>query len=273
MWHEHYIQHYQNIMGEYRDVIKAQFFGHVHSLEFRLPPAELSPSPNLMPPLFTTGALSPKYGNNPSFTVWEYDADTYELQDYSVYSTDWSVAEPSFEWTLLFQASSAYGLTSLSTAELIKMQSRMAADASSSSLADYYWNMKARSFNLPPCDDAACRARILCSLTWWPTPTAFTDCTQATIIRLSGVLAGSLSALPLAHILVGMLALFTAYIVMWTIAWAVRRKRRIGHASSSVAVQSECPQKQRKAKRHWVLPTTLRKGVFVERNAEARQAL
>jgi sphingomyelin phosphodiesterase acid-like 3 len=37
MWNETYIKTYKKIVSQYTDIVKAQFFGHVHSIEFRLP--------------------------------------------------------------------------------------------------------------------------------------------------------------------------------------------------------------------------------------------
>lgn len=52
----------------------AETFGHVHGFETR--PLELS---DVMVPLHTISAISPKYGNRPTFAVWEYDKITFEF--------------------------------------------------------------------------------------------------------------------------------------------------------------------------------------------------
>lgn len=107
-WHVHYIESYKQIVASYTDVIKAQLFGHVHSVEFRIPvasadAADYNPSAQLVP-LFVSGSISPLFGNNPSFMVWEFNNDTYELLDFTVYASNISEADQSLDWKPLFRA-------------------------------------------------------------------------------------------------------------------------------------------------------------------------
>lgn len=102
-----------DILASHASVVKAQLFGHIHSVEFRLSPwneqqRQLSltrhrwnPSVEL-PPLFTSAAISPLFGNNPAFMMWDIHPTTYELMDFAVYSAD--LAKPAVEWNLLFRA-------------------------------------------------------------------------------------------------------------------------------------------------------------------------
>nr|CCA18197.1 inositol3 putative [Albugo laibachii Nc14] len=61
------------IITPYAHIIMAETFGHVHGFETR--PLELS---DVMVPLHTISAISPKYGNRPTFAVWEYDKITFD---------------------------------------------------------------------------------------------------------------------------------------------------------------------------------------------------
>ncbi|CAI5730962.1 unnamed protein product [Hyaloperonospora brassicae] len=178
-WHTHYIVKYKSIVGKYADVIKAQFFGHVHSIEFRAPVMSLDGAGAendafQLLPLYISGSISPLFGNNPSFMVWEYDTDTHEVCDYAVYGSDISDSQPQLNWKLLFKASDAYGLKSLSLTEISAFVRR--AEQNASLVEDYYWNMKARSPNAGACKDAVCRAKTLCSLKWWTTRGEYLAC-------------------------------------------------------------------------------------------------
>ncbi|KAJ0400316.1 hypothetical protein P43SY_002064 [Pythium insidiosum] len=181
-WHVHYIEKYRGIVSHYSDVIKAQVFGHVHSIEFRIPVDTTGQSSEdamaMQSPVLVSGSISPLFGNNPSFMVWDMDADTYEVLDYTVYGTNISetAGEP-LAWRPLFQASSAYGLESLSSSALKDLYARMEQDPSL--LEDYYWNMKAQSHRLPPCTTAECRARILCTMKWWTTKGEYLACVSS----------------------------------------------------------------------------------------------
>jgi sphingomyelin phosphodiesterase acid-like 3 len=114
-WHVHYIDRYKTVVGKYPGVVKAQFFGHVHSIEFRVPvPGLEAPGgynnnageedPEQLIPLFVTGSISPLFGNNPSFIVWDFDAETYDVLDFTVYGSDIADSAPQLAWRQLFKA-------------------------------------------------------------------------------------------------------------------------------------------------------------------------
>jgi len=109
-WNLQYVVKYKALVQEYSDIIKAQLFGHVHSMEFRYNlffylylnslfsnlhayrvPMHYENADGV--PIFSSGAISPLFGNNPSFTIWEYDQTTFELQDFTVYATNLSQSE------------------------------------------------------------------------------------------------------------------------------------------------------------------------------------
>ncbi|ETL81107.1 hypothetical protein, variant [Phytophthora nicotianae] len=187
-WHPKYIFKYKNIVGKYADVIKAQFFGHVHSVEFRVPVASLDGPTGeddafQLPPMYITGSISPLFGNNPSFMVWDYDIETYEVLDYAVYASNIAEIEPQLDWKLLFKASEAYSLKSLSLPELSSFVHRVEQNASL--VEDYYWNMKARSPNARPCKDAVCHAKTLCTLKWWTTKDQYLACVDTAQTMMS----------------------------------------------------------------------------------------
>jgi sphingomyelin phosphodiesterase acid-like 3 len=108
MWEASYISTYKQIVGKYASVVKAQLFGHVHSIEFRVPLNEEQDRAAgfELVPLFTTAAISPIYDNNPAFMTWDYHPTTYELLDYAVYGTNISDGSANdLSWKLLFKAS------------------------------------------------------------------------------------------------------------------------------------------------------------------------
>lgn len=109
-WHENYIDKYKAVVGKYPGVVKAQFFGHVHSIEFRVPVPTLDEDGMSdgfhLTPMFVTGSISPLFGNNPSFMVWDFDAETYDVLDFTVYGSDIADYEPKLAWRELFKATS-----------------------------------------------------------------------------------------------------------------------------------------------------------------------
>lgn len=192
-WHTKYIVKYKNIVGKYADVIKAQFFGHVHSIEFRLPlPSGLSAQfqqdgvtvdddygdSSELVPLFMAAAISPIFLNNPAFMVWDFDATTYEIIDFTIHGGNISSTTEDVDWKPLFKASMEYGVSSLSTSEITRFVERAAADAEL--LEQYYFNSKAQSRLQSSCLDATCQSEWLCSLYWWSTAADYKACVTST---------------------------------------------------------------------------------------------
>ena len=80
LWTEAHQQAFYAVVEEYNDVIVAQLFGHLHTNEFRLPlrGARMSSA------ILLHSAVTPVYGNNPTFSVVEYDNVTGALLDQQV---------------------------------------------------------------------------------------------------------------------------------------------------------------------------------------------
>lgn len=114
-WFPNYIETYKRIIGRYADVVKAQLFGHVQSVEVRVPllkPSSAAPTTTStadetyqLVPLFLSGSISPYFHNNPSFIVWDYDATTYEVVDFTVYGTNITERDQKLDWQPLFKGS------------------------------------------------------------------------------------------------------------------------------------------------------------------------
>ncbi|KAH9073158.1 hypothetical protein Ae201684P_014975 [Aphanomyces euteiches] len=126
-------------------------------------------------PLFASGAISPFFGNNPSFTIWEYDADTYDLTDFSVFATNFSVAGSDvLDWKKIFTATTLYNLSSISSKSLRELTQRMKAD--DTLLHEYYRHSKADTRRLTPCDTTDCLDRVLCAQTWFESEEEYQQC-------------------------------------------------------------------------------------------------
>jgi sphingomyelin phosphodiesterase acid-like 3 len=179
MWEAGYITMYKQIVSQFADIIKAQFFAHVHSIEFRVPldseqQAQEKADGTELVPLFMSAAISPIYDNNPAFMIWDFDPSTYEVLDFTVYVTNLSSNSQEFNWQPLFKASTELGVDSLRTSELNAFVDR--ATANSTLLQQYYYNSKAQSYLQSACDDAACQAKWLCTMLWFSTSEDFQAC-------------------------------------------------------------------------------------------------
>ncbi|ETL81109.1 hypothetical protein L917_18497 [Phytophthora nicotianae] len=160
---------------------RSQFFAHVHSIEFRIPLTseqlvqEETEGTELVP-LFMSAAISPIYNNNPEFMIWDFDANSYEVLDFTVYGTNISSDSQEVDWKPLFKASTAYGVNSLRTTELNALVSRLASD--SALLEQYYYNSKVQSYLQSPCVDVACQSKWLCTTQWYTTSEDFEACVK-----------------------------------------------------------------------------------------------
>ncbi|KAG7376393.1 Peptidyl-tRNA hydrolase protein 2, mitochondrial [Phytophthora pseudosyringae] len=179
MWGAEYIVTYKSIVSQFADIVKAQFFAHVHSIEFRIPlvseqQAQEEAEGVELVPLFMSAAISPIYDNNPAFMVWDFDASTYEVLDFTVYGTNISSDSQELDWRLLFKASTEYGVSSLRTSELNAFVDRAASDAAL--LERYYYNSKAQSYLQSSCADVSCQSKWLCTTQWYTTSEDFEAC-------------------------------------------------------------------------------------------------
>lgn len=80
-WKEKYTAIYNTLLQNYKDTIIAVLSGHIHLDSLGVVsfshPAEI---------IFSyTPAISPIYGNNPSFKIYEYDSNSFKLLDYDTY--------------------------------------------------------------------------------------------------------------------------------------------------------------------------------------------
>uniref|UniRef100_K3WU47 Calcineurin-like phosphoesterase domain-containing protein n=1 Tax=Globisporangium ultimum (strain ATCC 200006 / CBS 805.95 / DAOM BR144) TaxID=431595 RepID=K3WU47_GLOUD len=154
-WQVSYIDTYKSIAGQFADVIKAQFFGHVQSIE------QHKRSPRSAAPL---GLHLSLLQEQPSFTVWDYDVETYDILDFTVYGTNISEEDQELNWKPIFKGREAYTLSSLSTDGLVDFYNRIKGDPTL--LDEYYWNSWAKSTRQKLCESDACRAEALCSMKW-----------------------------------------------------------------------------------------------------------
>ncbi|KAL7549140.1 hypothetical protein ACHAWF_012409 [Thalassiosira exigua] len=124
LWKESYVKSYYEIVGEFDDIIIGQLFGHLHSDEFRVGPAEqvnstdtISMIPPLNTPLLLGPSVTPLHGNDPSIRVVEYgrrggsetQGGAYRLLDYE--SHRYTISGYS-RWSKLYTFSEAYSSAS-----------------------------------------------------------------------------------------------------------------------------------------------------------------
>ena len=118
-WQALYSEQYFAVVRNFSDVVVAQLFGHLHADQFRCMHINDSAPILLMP------AVTPIYGNNPSFRIVEYDDATFRPTDMCTYVLDDSTSE----WRFEYCTRQRFGLNDLSNSALLSIAVQMAANA------------------------------------------------------------------------------------------------------------------------------------------------
>lgn len=86
-------KHYSVLITRYSNIIRGQFFGHLHTDELRIS-KDQSGTPNGLQ--FISPSLDPLNYHNPSFRIYQSDFLSKSVKTYTQYRMDLSAANPSF---------------------------------------------------------------------------------------------------------------------------------------------------------------------------------
>ncbi len=115
-WQPELTSRFVQLIRRYRATIRAVFAGHTHMDDFRV--IRLDSEPALLCKI--APAISPIFGNNPGYQVYQYDRGTGILRDYQTYNLtnladSGSAAAPAIgRWALEYDFREAYGYPELS---------------------------------------------------------------------------------------------------------------------------------------------------------------
>ncbi|XP_037583051.1 acid sphingomyelinase-like phosphodiesterase 3b [Dermacentor silvarum] len=165
---------YQDLIGDYKDVVTGQFFGHQHANVFILLSDKAGTPVNsaqLTGSVTPCGSGHPVYKSiavpvNPSLRLYSYRRSSGELLDYSVYYLDLQNANraASFQrlpkWERLYSARKDLGVPDLSTASMAELAQRISR---SPDLLSRYISYSSSLKDVGLCD-GACRRTMLCAI-------------------------------------------------------------------------------------------------------------
>ena len=109
---------FKSIMERFQHVVRSQYYGHTHDEFWHINTGFKDKVPNSI--VFGTSSLGAREGKNPSFRIFEHDADTMlpvEIHRYTMNLTK-SNLDKVPHWTLQYSATQEYGLKNLSPASL-----------------------------------------------------------------------------------------------------------------------------------------------------------
>jgi sphingomyelin phosphodiesterase acid-like 3 len=135
-WQTRYFAQFLELMQSYGNIVQIALAGHTHMDDFRV----LGPAGGASPVAFRiTPAISPIFGNNPAFSVLQYNLNTGDVSDIATYYLDLAKGGADPKWSLEYRFSSAYGYSPFSAEKLQSLATRIHSDPTVRHLfAGYY---------------------------------------------------------------------------------------------------------------------------------------
>ena len=126
-WQTKFFTQFIDLMKTYGGIVQIALAGHTHMDDFRV----LSPGGSASPVAFRiTPAISPIFGNNPGFSVLEYQAGTGEVSDIATYYLNLAGGRSDPQWALEYRFSTAYGYNGFSAENLQSLAAAIHSDPS-----------------------------------------------------------------------------------------------------------------------------------------------
>lgn len=196
-WEQIYIDQYLDIASKYSSVVASHLFGHIHSSAVRaLPQIKESATTGSTPwqaPLFTLGAVSPVYNNNPSFRVVSYRAnDDARIQDFAQYTFDITTANSTHppKWHPLFKSfKNQFELKSLNNKDVASVSKRLLVDNTLWKNYLTFWDAGYFPVGVSTsidasgsCENQTCRQAQSCGIISW-SENAYQSCMNTTLVN------------------------------------------------------------------------------------------
>jgi sphingomyelin phosphodiesterase acid-like 3 len=135
-WQDRYFTRFGVLMQSYGEIVEIAFAGHTHMDDFRV----LGSASGGVPIAFRiTPAVTPIFGNNPAFSVFDYNLSTCAVSDIATYFLDLAKGGDNPQWALEYRFSKAYGYSAYTAANLEALIDAIQADPNiRQAFAGYY---------------------------------------------------------------------------------------------------------------------------------------
>ncbi len=126
LWKDEFSTRYMSLIDEYRDILHVSFTGHTHMDDYRID--RINGEPILLHKI--APAVSPIFGNNPAFQVFQLDDKTSVISNWQVHYLDLAAVKQSGHetWKLEYDAHDAYGLKQVTAASVARLFTKMRLD-------------------------------------------------------------------------------------------------------------------------------------------------
>lgn len=136
MWADEFSLAYRKLIADYQDVVRISFNGHVHMDDFRMDRIddEHVVLHKIVP------AVSPVFGNNPAFQVFQLDDSSCEITNWQTQFLDLSDSTRNqvlSSWKLEYDARTAYGIDVVTAATIRRLIAGMVDDPEGSHAQAY----------------------------------------------------------------------------------------------------------------------------------------
>lgn len=132
MWKPEYQASFLQVLAEHPDVVAMTFAGHTHMDEFRLVAGDV---------VHVSPGISPVFGNNPAYKVFEYSRMTLEAADYVALNYDLAASPLPGQFKAYYTFSSAYSMQGPLDAAMGQLYSELSTDSAKQSLfREYYYS-------------------------------------------------------------------------------------------------------------------------------------
>ena len=280
LWHDSYLQRYYEIYNSFQSIVKGQFYGHLHSDEFRIPDSSfLRPSQDdesktntgekeeeksIGPVLWMASSITPVYGANPSIRRVYYKEETGEVLDYVTHYLDLDdanqqllettnetvtdVYEYEFEWKKGENFRDSFELTNLSWEKLHAMVQEMELNQKSFlwdvllQRQHVYRNDDSEKSEKEDCDDT-CKVKWICTFSSI-TKEQYEACVDRKLRDMDGD-DGRNKLLPLQSI--GFIGFVLGLTAVFIIVWKYRKQKKIQYQQAEQGFASSIemmPQQQ-----------------------------
>lgn len=144
-WQPELTARFLQLVRRHRSTVRLAFTGHTHMDDFRV--IRLDGEPVL--PVKIAPAVSPIFGNNPGYQVYQFDRGTGQVQGYQTYYL-WDlpgagrpVAPAPGQWAFEYDFRAAYGFEELSAGVVARLSDSLATDAGARECYTKYYGVSA----------------------------------------------------------------------------------------------------------------------------------
>jgi sphingomyelin phosphodiesterase acid-like 3 len=114
-WQDRYLTQFLELMQNYGDIVQIALAGHTHMDDFRVLAGSGGKTSVVVR---ITPAISPVFGNNPAFSVLNYDTVTGDISDIATYYLDLANGGNDPRWGLEYHFPGAYGYSAVTATNL-----------------------------------------------------------------------------------------------------------------------------------------------------------